>query len=240
MTLYRGTNPIIAVYRGATPITAIYRGTVPLWSPNTAGDDFSGAAGPLGLPTWTDINASAYKLGIQDGRARVLIPDGLLGGFWDFTTSTFRYAPAVNPGNNGYVEARFATQGDSASLTSLSGYVTDVWNRGNNLGTTHTHGVGMRAIGGQLQLCSVIGSVVTARAAPVAFQSGAIGRVSSVGNIHTMLLNGAPAGTWNDSGGTAQQGTNYRSLIITGQGAKDFLGPRRFSPALDYVKMGPL
>ena len=240
MTLYRGTAPIIAVYRGATPITAIYRGTVPLWSPDTAGDDFNGAAGPLALPTWADINASVYKLGIEDGRARVLIPDGLLGGFWDFNTSTFRYALSVNPGNNGYVEARLATQGDSSSITSLSGYVTDVWNRGNNLGSTHTHGVGFRAIGGQVQLCSVIGSVVAARDDPVPFQSGAICRVSSVGNIHTQLLNGKAVGEWNDSGGLAQQGTNYRSLIITGQGAKDFLGPRRFSPALDYVKMGPL
>lgn len=236
MGLQRGGNNVAAVYRGATPITGIYRGGNLLWSPVAAGDDFTGPDGNLGAPKWTDLLSSFHKLGIEDGRLRLLLPDGLIGLIWDFTSSCFRYAPAT--GSGAFIEARAATQGDSASFTSINGYVTDVFHRGNNTGGSLSSGVGFRLRGGQVSIVSCVGGVVTERLAGGTFQSGDIVRVGSLTNQHTLLVNGQGRGTWNDAGGTVPNTSAQRSLIVFGQAAKDFLGPRRFSPALDYVRMG--
>lgn len=238
MGAYRGATNVTAAYRGAAAITGIYRGTNLLWSPVSVGDDFDGDGGDLGLPTWTDVaTGSPHKLGIEDGRARVLLPDGLIGLIWDFTTSRFRYALAT--GSGAYVEARLATKGDSASQASSNGYATSVVHRGNNTGSTLTNGVGFRVKGGQVALVSFVGGVDAVRVTGGSVQSGDVVRVNSVTNLHTLLVNGEQRGApWNDVGGVVLNTSAQRSLIISGQAAKDFLGPRRFSPALDYVRMG--
>ncbi|SKS04661.1 Uncharacterised protein [Mycobacteroides abscessus subsp. abscessus] len=70
------------------------------------------------------------------------------------------------------------------------------------------------------------------------FGAGDVIRHNFVGNVHTFRRNGSLLEEWNDENATAPKGTGNRSLIISVQGSKDLLGPRRFGPAIDYVEMG--
>lgn len=236
---YRGATPIVARYRGATPILNRYRGTTLVWSSSGGrGDDFNRPDAITLGSNWTDLGPSAdRKLGVEGGRARLITPDGGLGGIWDYRTSSARYNVATNTIDNGFVECRPATLGDPAGILTPQ-YFSEVYGRGNNTGSTHTHGVGISMAGGHCWLVSQIAGANALRADGGTFQPGSILRHIFVGNLHNLYVDGQLRGTWNDSGGLAASGSSWRSLIIRGDASKDFLGPRRFSPALDYVLMG--
>lgn len=202
------------------------------------GDDFERDDGFIGTG-WTDLGPSGdWKLGIEDGRARVLIPDGALGGFWTGRASFARYNVATAVANDCFVEARLATRGDAASLTVASGYQSGLYGRGNNVGAGATDGVGFTAMGGQVKITTRIANAQLDRADGGSFQPGDIVRVVSAGFVHTIYVNGEERNVWVDSSHVVNAGSGYRSLIMYGVGAKDLLGPRRFSPTFDYVRMG--
>ncbi|MCV7424327.1 hypothetical protein H7K45_27650 [Mycobacterium yunnanensis] len=246
---FRGSVPIVGRYRGSVPILNRYRGNTLIWSSSGGKrDDFTrvdadgypiDTLNTLG-PDWTDHGpATDYKIGVEDGRARVSVPDGQLGGFWSLRTSCYRYNKAKNSTDDGFVECRFATQGDSASLTSLGGYHTQVMGRGRD--DNANNGCGIQAAGGHLWISTVVnGSPGNQRRDCGTFQAGDVARLVFTGNVHTMYVNGEQRGTpWVRSGdGDYLMGNGFRSLWIAENGAKDLLGPRRFSPALDYVAMG--
>ena len=233
--LYRGNTPIVAVYRGNTPISTIYRGSTLVGVLVGVKEDFTRADGTLGS-NWTDHGPSTdWKLGIQDGRARVLIPEGLIGGFWDYRASFARYNASTAVLDDGFVEIRPATIGDAASLTSINGYVTEVFGRGSN--SAATHGMGLRLAGGHFWIVRMVSGNATVVADCGTFQAGNLLRLTYTGNDYSATRNGTVVGTWTDSSNTASKGSGYRSLLIRGDGAKDLLGPRRFSPAIDYVQM---
>lgn len=236
MAGFRGTVPIVGVFRGTTAYTAAYKGTTLVWSIGGAKDDFERDDGGLGSD-WTDLGPSGdWKLGIEDGRCRVAIPESIIGFFWDFRTSMARYNVSVAGGDDGFVECRVATKGDSASITQLAGYNTQVWGKGNNTGSSATNGAGIHMIAGHVWIAKRVSGTVTRLADCGTFQAGDILRLTYTGTTGVMYRNGEQVGT--SALTSVLSNSSNRSLIIRGDGAKDLLGPRRFSTALDYVLMG--
>lgn len=234
---YLGSTPITAIKHGALNITNAYRGSVPVWSASAIRDDFDRAdADDLGA-NWDDEGSSLdYLIGITDERARVQIPDGLIGGFWDYRISRMRWNVETLAGDDGFVECRVATKGDNASATSLSGYRTDVMGRVTN--DDFSEGVGFRLSAGELFIITRISDTDAVRAEGGSFQAGDVIQQTFVGHTHRLFRNGDQVAVWEDTGPVASIGSGYRSLGIRQEGAKDLLGPRRFSPAFDYVMMG--
>lgn len=236
MPIYRGTTPITALYRGTAPILNVYRGTTLIWSPGGARDDFERDDGPLGSD-WVDLGPSTdRKLGIEDGRVRLQTPEGALGGIFDVRDSRYRHITQATSGD-GYISARFGTKGAGTGFL-IAAPVFDVMARGNNTGSTHTHGVGIRVVSGHAYLVSRTASATTVRGDGGTFQPGDDLLHTFVGNLHTLYVAGQQKAVWNDFGGLALNTASYRSLIIHGDGYKEFLGPRRYAPALDRVAMG--
>lgn len=234
---YLGSTGITAIKHGALNITNAYRGSVPVWSASSIRDDFDRAdASTLG-DNWTDEGSSTdYKIGITDERSRVQIPDGIIGGFWDYRISRMRWNAETLSGDDGFVEARVATSGDNASATSLVGYRTDVMGRVSN--DDFSDGVGFRLNAGQCWIVSRIDDSDDERADGGPYQPGDVIQMTFTSNTHRLFINGEQVAVWEDEDPLAASGSGYRSLGIRQEGAKDLLGPRRFSPALDYVMMG--
>jgi hypothetical protein len=241
----RGSTIIPDIRHGTTQINEIRHGTTPRWVRGGAFDDFirlDGAGNAIDTPNtlgsdWTDHGPSFdWKLGVEDGRVRVGIPDAMIGAFWDFRTSCARYNVSTNSVDDGFIECLAATQGDGASFTSPSGFVTEVYGRMSN--AAFTHGVGIRMSAGHCWLIRLVGSSPTLVADGGTFQAGARLRHHFAGDLHKLYVDGRLAATWPDSGHTASKGSGFRSLGLLGQGCKDTFGPRRFGPALDYVMMG--
>ncbi len=242
MPSYHGSTLITDIRHGTTPIDEVRKGTTLVWTRSTKRDDFNRAdAATLGS-NWTDLGPSSdWKLGVTNGQARVQIPDGLLGGFWDIRTSMARYNVATASADDGYVEVRAASNGDPFSVVSgAAGFVTDIFGRGYNSATSQatTNGVGIRMISGHCWIVRMLTGTPVTQGDGGTFQAGDRLRLTYVSNTHTLTVNGVQRVQWNDSGATASKGANYRSLIVRGQGGKDLLGPRRFSPGIDYVLMG--
>lgn len=240
--LYHGETQITAVYHGADEINQIWHGSNLVYARFVIRDDFDrddmedlSADG-----TWTDLGPSTDRLlGITDGAARLQTPDGLIGSLFAMRTSRMRYGLDSAPGDDGYIEARMSTRGDPfTALSGSTGYRSDLFGRCND---SFTHGVGMRFVAGVVRLVRRVSGTeafVGDHDGEVVFQPGDTMRKTHVGNMHRLFLNGVQRAEWNDSGATAQKGASYRHMVIRADGGKDFLGPRRFSPAFDYVEMG--
>lgn len=241
-SVHHGTTDIPAIYKGSTPYNSVYKGATLVWAQGGVFIDFSQLADAATLDAdWTDLGTSTdYKLGITNGKTQVQIPDGFLGGFWSYRSSYAKYNAAVNGADDGFVECRFATRG--ADSTIFGAYKTVAKFRVNNAGAT-TSSIGITGAAGHVWLTKEIGSVETLQADGGTFQPGDVARVTSTGNLHILTVNGVePGGSggcrWNDSGATVPKGSGFRTLELGATASKDVFGPRVFSPALDYVRMG--
>ncbi|AQT78332.1 hypothetical protein B1R94_02400 [Mycolicibacterium litorale] len=239
MPLYHGTTLITDIRHGATPITEVRHGDEQVWARSVTRDNFDrDDAATLG-GNWTDHGPSSdYKMGIENGAARIQIPEGLVGGFFDLRTSRMRFNAATAHADDGYVECRPSSMGSSGSLLNgaLTGFVTQVFGRLSN--SAFSHGMGIELNAGHASIVRLVSGTFAVVKDGGTFVAGNRLRLVYVGNLHRLYRNGYQLCEWNDSGATASKGLGYRSLGVVGQGGKDVLGPRRFSPALDYVLMG--
>lgn len=175
----------------------------------------------------SDTQNVLYPIGVVGGVAKMLIPDGLVS--LSTQTSTMRNQNAT-VGDNGWVQATVASQGDI-------GYFTQIWRRWTTAGTTGanaTSGVGIDLRDGIASIVRRVNGVDTIVAPGLsAFTAGDVVHLNQAGNTHTLYINGQLAGQpWVDSGGTAHVGNLYRAVAMTMQGGQDLNGPRRFSPSL--------
>jgi hypothetical protein len=236
--IYHGSTAITDIRLGSTAINEIRFGSTLVWARSQNRDNFDRAdADDLG-ENWTDFGPDDdWILGISSGTARVQIPDhGLIGGSVDFRTSQMQWNVDVNDGDDGFVEAVFATRGDGFSITQTSDFKSQVWGRMSN--GAWTHGVGIQAVAGNACLVKRVSNIDTQVTDYFPWQPSQPLRHTFIGNMHRLFIAGVMVASWNDSGATASKGAGYRSLGIRADGGKDFLGPRRFSPAFDYVLMG--
>lgn len=241
MTITRGSTVISDIRRGSTLINEVRRGSTIIWQrANATSTDFATAFGEdaddLGSD-WTSHGPSAdFLIGIENGTARLKLPDGLIGGFFDLRTSRMRYNAATAPADDGYIEVVAASMGSSGSLLSWSdGFRTVAFSRLSNSG--FTHGVGIDMAAGQCWITRMVSSTESRMAAGGAFAAGNRLHLSHANRVHTLYRNGFQVAQWNDSGASAEKGSGYRSMGLLAQAGKDVLGPRRFSPAISSIKM---
>lgn len=169
-----------------------------------------------------------YVIGEMDGAARMLIPDGLVG--LNKQTSRFRHQTQVS-GDDGYLQIRVANAGSA-------NHVTQVFRRGSNNGS-YSNGVGIDLRNSSISIVRRAGGTDNLVAPNLgALTAGNVIRLKQTGNLHTLYRNGTKLGEWNDSTATAAKGGSYRSILMKMEGGKELLGPRRFSPSLDYVDAG--
>lgn len=234
----RGTTLITDIRHGTVLINEVRRGANLVWTRSVKRDDFNRANSATVGSNWTSLGPSSdYLLGIENKTARVKIPDGLFGGVFALRGSNMRWNVSVATGDNGYIECRPATRGDGFSLTSLSGFSSTLYGRANNTGSTLTNGIGIHMQAGTCGIASMSGGSYHVQEDGGNFQPGDRLRLTYVGDIHTLFRNGAEVAQWEDTGHIVARNSSNRSMVLGATGGKDALGPRRFSPALDYVLM---
>lgn len=236
MPIWLGSERIQDIRLGSSGIAAVYLGADRVWSKASIYQTFDG-------PNTSDLTGlgfvhygpgTTYKAAVQNGMCRIALPDSFaeLGEFVD----RVRYDTAVAPADDGYLEFKFGSLGDDPS-PSVPNYRTDIFARGSNGGVTH--GVGVRAEYGSIDLISRIAGTEVVRADCGSFDPAADRfRLKFTGNLWTLYRNGELAGEWNDVGGVAASGAGYRSLICRVTGGVELFGPRQFSPWIDYVEYG--
>ena len=224
MGLFYGTQPITAVYYGTQAITAIYKGTQLIWSPGGIRDAFE-TDGALDPARWTEDGGSGYPIAVENGLARVSMPDNvpLISSF----TRRARYTGAQHAAD-GYVEFVIGNPG-SGNLE------TDILRRASNT-SGNAAGVGVRLRASGLYILRRVSSSDSEMVPCGAFQGGDLVRLTQNGNLHTMHRNGQFVGEWNDSGATALNTSSERTLTIVERGYKQLVGPRRFSPSIDSIE----
>lgn len=234
-----GPKTITALRLGSKEITRVMLGRTTIWNAVDLYDDFNRSDRELDSDgVWVDCGPSIDRgAAIVDGRCRIGIPDGT----WDpfERISYMRYGKSTSPLEDGYVEALVATMGDSTkTLIGDYNYQTHVYGRVQNTGFTNGVGIWLAASQIGLVVKRNLGESVVRKFGPYA--QGDVIRLQWKGTVYTMLRNGVSLGTWTDSKGQVATGTGHRSLGIRVHGAKELFGfgPRRFSPALDYVEYG--
>lgn len=232
-----GTTTITDVRVGSTLIKEVRRGGTLVWVRSSIADFFDRDDADTMGSAWTAVGSPEYSLGVENGYARVRIPEGQLGGVFSLSISRAFFNTSALSGDNGYVECRPMSLGSSASIASpIDGYRTQVFGRVSTSG--FTNGVGIEMTAGHMWICRRVSGTDARMSDGGTFQAGDQLRLTFTGNVHTLTRNGRVATTWTDSSNTVGTGSGNRRLGIRGDGAKDLLGPRRFSPALDYVVMG--
>lgn len=167
-----------------------------------------------------------YVIGIVGQSARMLIPDGLMS--LDLVNSRFRH-PTQLLADNGFIEFQVAQLGDP-------GFYTQVFRRYSNDGSGN-NGVGIDVRNATASIVRRVGGTDVL----VAPGLGGVGpadwlRLVQTGNLHELFRNGEPLGAWNDATGTAASGALNRSVAMVMNGAKEFGGTRKFSPALAQLE----
>ena len=233
MSLRIGGTPIVGLRLGSTPIQQLRLGSTIIWSASGAGIirvDFN-QADQIGLGAdWTSHGGvSPYLASISSGYARINIPDGLL--FLGLQEDRVRYNATTLPGDDGHIRVKIASMGDGTGYFAAR---SQAFRRLSN--AAFTHGVGIELSNSQLKIVRRVASVDTIMANCGTYQPGDEADLVQAGDVHTMLLNGTDVGAWNDSGHTASKGAGFLSIGLMFSGGKDGLGPRRFSPAFDYVE----
>lgn len=233
-----GSTPITDIRRGSTVITEVRRGSTLVWTRNTLADYFDrDDAATLGT-NWADCGSSNdYKIGIENGTARLKLPEGLIGGFFAHRRSSMRFTLGTATADDGFVECRAATRGDPSSWLDgvFHDFDTRLYGRVPNSGSNS--GVGISMQHGQCFITGMVNGNATHHGDGGAFQPGDRLRLTYEGNYHRLYVNGTARVSWTDSGNTIPKGAGYRSMLLWTEAGKDFLGPRRFAPALDYVIM---
>jgi hypothetical protein len=229
MPIDLGATSISQIRLGATPLTEIRLGSTLVWSVATMFDNFNRAdANTLG-PNWiNDYTSSVYVPGIAQNTARMNMPDGLI--FVLGQSAWTRYTAATTPGDDGYLEVKMATIG---SAYDGGNWVSQAYRRLSN--GASSDGVGFHLYASTVSIVRRVAGVDTVMVACGSFLAGDVLRLQQTGNVHTCLVNGVVRNSWNDSGATAQKGAGFRSMGMRFDGGKDFLGPRQFSPAFDYI-----
>lgn len=246
MGIVRG-GAISRVVRGGVEYTQIRRGGVPVWEAPTAEpppgeptlvilrDTFNRADSDDVGSNWTHNDFDTYKAGIFSKSTRLAIPDGSVFGL-DLRIDRLRYNAGTLPNDDCYLKFGVASQGSSGSSKS-SAYRTQVYYRLSNTG--FSHGVGVQLDSSTLRIVRrVSGTTTTMVNNCGAFTAGDQISMDATGNVHTLFRNGTDVGVWNDNGATASKGSGFRSMGYRVDGAKEFLGSRRFSPRLDFVEVG--
>lgn len=163
-----------------------------------------------------------YVIGIIAGRARMLIPDGLMS--LDTRTSRYRW-PTPLTSDDGFIEVRMADAGSPDMMTQVFRRYSD---------SGYHNGVGMQFSNSQVSIvkrASNADSLVVPNAA--GFGGGDRLRLDQQGTTHVLTRNGREVASWT---GSSTVGAGTRSVGMLMQGGKELLGQRRFSPALDYLE----
>lgn len=233
MPLYLGATPIQALRFGSVDVQKLCLGSIVVWSRSTLGDDFNGPDGPLSAAWTNHTPGNGYTAGIVNGQCRLAIPDGLIG--LPLIVDRQRYNAAVAPSDDYELEFRVGSQGSGPSITGdLS--KTQVFARLSN--GAFTHGIGVQLDSSTLRIVRRVAGTDTLVVPDCGtFAAGDIIRMRGVGNLHTLRRNGSFVKEWLDSGNTVVTGPGNRSLGLVVMGSKDALGPRRFSPAIDWVNL---
>ncbi|QYC54287.1 hypothetical protein SEA_ALLEGRO_43 [Mycobacterium phage Allegro] len=222
---------ISRIHRNGVDLIQVRRGSQLIWSSNILLDTFNrDDANTLG-EHWTSTG-TGYKLGISSGGARLAVPDGLVA--LALNTDYARFNAATLDNDDYDLEIVVGSKGASDSITGTK-HRTEVFARGSNTGVTH--GVGIDLYGSAVSIVRRVASVNTIMKAGGAYAPGDRVRLRGVGNLHNLYVNGEFRVQWDDSSGTAQKGSGYRSLILRADGSKDLLGPRRFSASIDSVQL---
>lgn len=224
---------IVAIKRGASSIVQIRRGATLIWSGSGLRDDFNRT--DLGAD-WIHYGpAGDYVADIVNDMLRLDIPDGLLAV--PLKTDRVRLNTAQVSGTDYYLEFRVGSQGSGDSPFLGNKHRTQVFARVSD--GAFTHGVGVDLYGSQLGIVRRVSNTDTIMVPNFgAFTAGDTIRMTGVGNLHTVRRNGQFAGEWNDSAATAASGAGYKSIGVRVDASKDTLGPRRFSPGIDWIEAG--
>ncbi|UYL88146.1 hydrolase [Gordonia phage Evaa] len=224
-----GSTPIIDIRRGATPLSQVRVGSTLVWSRSSVRDDFE-RDDSVGLgPNWTSHGPSAtpYLASVLNGYARMNVPDGLVN--LSLQTNRQRFNAGVVAGDNGYIEARIANLGDAgwSRISQLFGRLSNA---------AFTHGVGFQLSDGRLHIVRRVADTDTIMASGSGYAAGDVIRLAYAGNVYSLYRNGSYVFGWTDSGNSASVGSAFRSLGLVVSATKDTFGPRRYSPAFDYVE----
>lgn len=232
MSLRLGSTLITSARLGSTLVNTMRLGSELVYAPNDMRDDFTGNDTGLNPAKWELVQGGTpYVAWIINDYCRLFIPGGLISE--SLRTASHKFIAAQSPDEqHQYLETRVATRGDNDS--SL---YTRVWSRVNN-SAGFTHGVGYEFGGSNLYIVSkVAGNDLQREYCGVYLEGDTLRMVNNVRN-HSLYRNGRFVGQWDDLAASAQMGAGYTSMAITVRGLKGFLGPRRFSPGLDYIECG--
>ncbi len=195
-----------------------------VWTASQLVDLFDRPDGPLG-PDWVLENktVSFIELGISSGAVRFNMPDGMIA----LTTheATHRFIGGLSASADGILETQIAHKGSYD-------HSTRVWRRYANSGGGSGVGFDFRdstayitkRVGGQNSLVLNLG----------AFAVGDVFLQRQVGSLISAWRNGEFVGEAPVP--DVPTGSSNRSIGLRQEGSKDILGPRRFSPALNYIR----
>jgi hypothetical protein len=233
-----GTKNVRALYLGARRVSRVMLGSKLVWNSATVFDDFNRANSKLDAKDWVNAGPSFdHVASVVDGKMRIDIPDGLMDPFGRI--SYMRYTKALAPADDGYIECLVSTMGDSTpGIFADIVYRTTLFGKVSNTGFSEGVGISLSASGISLTVRN--GLIDREVKTFGSYAPLDVIRLTFVGKLYTMYRNGASLGTWTDSSNQVETGAGYRSMGIRVDGAKEMLGlgPRRFSPALDYVEYG--
>lgn len=222
MTVRAGGKVITGIRAQGKTITRVRAQGRDVWTASVLTDLFDREDGTLG-PDWVlETKSGSYEIGIHAQGARFGIPDGLLG----LTTkdATHRFVKAQSVSADGYLETQIAHKGSYD-------HSTRVYRRYANTGGAS--GVGFDFRDSRAYITKRVGNANTLVLDLSSFVVGDVFRMRQVGNLHSAWKNGEFVGEVTIS--DAPSGTGNRSLGLRMEGSKDLLGPRRFSPQLNYI-----
>jgi hypothetical protein len=193
-------------------------------------DTLGNVVGTLTCGQFQGISSSilenvCYVIGVVGQSARMLIPDGLMS--LNKQISRYRH-PTLLGSDDGWLEVQLSSIGSP-------GFATQAFRRYVNNGTGAS-GVGIDVRDSAASIVRRVGSVDTLVAPALGgVGPGSVLRLDQAGNVHTLLRDGEPLGSWTDGTGTAPLGAAYRSVAMAMQAAKEFGGTRLFSPSFNYL-----